>query len=84
MPQLTPANRLTLTTYRERRKLTLRKMAAKCGVSEAMISYVESGAKSPSTDLLHRMAEALGLVAEVQEIVRVRLKRIQTSNGRKK
>lgn len=75
MPQLTPANRLTLTTYRERRGLTQQALADACGCTVPMISMVESGKEAPSTELLHRMAAALGLVADVQEIVRVRLKR---------
>lgn len=75
MPALTLANRTVLTRHREKLGLTCAAVAEQCGVARQMISQVESGAKNPSTELLHRMAAVLGLQADVTEIVRVRLKR---------
>ena len=46
---------------RQGARLTLRDLARRSGVSAAMISEVERGAKSPTVTLLSALAEALGV-----------------------
>ena len=51
----------TLKRLRESRGLSLTDLAAKSGVSRAMIHKVESGASSPTAALLGRLSGAFGL-----------------------
>lgn len=51
---------LLLRDERKRRNLTKYALAARSGVSEAMIGYVESGARVPSIRTALRLAAGLG------------------------
>lgn len=46
---------------RRKQKLTLRALAAKCGIDYSLISKYENGAVSPSEDRLALIAQALGV-----------------------
>ena len=48
-----------LKVWREYRKLTLVDLAKICGVSVAAISQIENGKRTPSVDLLMKLAKAL-------------------------
>ena len=48
-----------LRKAREKRGLTQVELAEKVGVTRVTISYLESGKRQPSMDLLHRLAKAL-------------------------
>jgi len=54
----------TLRTVRERRKLTLKEVARKAGVSESLISQIERDKVSPSIDTLLNITEVLGIHPE--------------------
>jgi DNA-binding XRE family transcriptional regulator len=49
-----------LRVWRDYRGLTLQALAASCGVTRQMLSMVEHGKAKPSTDLLGKLAVALG------------------------
>ena len=48
-----------LRKAREKRGLTQVELAERAGVSRVTISYLETGQRQPSMDLLHRLAKAL-------------------------
>jgi DNA-binding XRE family transcriptional regulator len=48
-----------LKVWREYRKMTLVDLAKTCGVSVAAISQIENGKRTPSVDLLMKLAKAL-------------------------
>ena len=50
---------------RAHRGMTLQQVADACGVTNSHVSQVEKGKRSMSTDLLKRMAAALGVDAEM-------------------
>jgi transcriptional regulator with XRE-family HTH domain len=49
---------------RERSAMSLRKLAAKAGISNPYLSQIERGLRRPSADILVAIATALGLRAE--------------------
>jgi transcriptional regulator with XRE-family HTH domain len=50
-----------LKTQRERRQLSMTALAAKAGLSQQMISYVERGTRNPTLDTLLRITQALDI-----------------------
>ena len=44
---------------REKRRLSMTTLAAKAGLSQQMVSYVERGIRNPTLETLLRLAEAL-------------------------
>jgi transcriptional regulator with XRE-family HTH domain len=52
-----------LRTARRRTGLSQKQLAVAVGVSQAMVSQLERGEKSPSLDLFERIAYALGVSA---------------------
>jgi transcriptional regulator with XRE-family HTH domain len=48
-----------LKAQREKRQLSMTALAAKAGLSQQMVSYVERGIRNPTLDTLLRMTEAL-------------------------
>ena len=48
-----------LKRIREKRRMTQGQLAQKVGVHLVTISRIETGARQPSMDLLHRLAKAL-------------------------
>jgi transcriptional regulator with XRE-family HTH domain len=48
-----------LKAQRERRQLSMTALAAKAGLSQQMISYVERGVRNPTLDTLLRITQAL-------------------------
>ena len=48
-----------LRTYRKQKKLTLKSVAERAGVSEGFMSQVENSVKSPSVDTLMHICDAL-------------------------
>jgi len=60
MNEETPPNvGMQLRTWRQKRGLSLRTLAERCGLSPNTISLVERGVSSPSVATLHRLATAL-------------------------
>ena len=53
-----------LRTVRERRKLTLREVAERAGVSESLVSQIERNRVSPAIDTLLTLADVLDLDPE--------------------
>ncbi|HUT69945.1 MAG TPA: helix-turn-helix domain-containing protein [Desulfatiglandales bacterium] len=49
--------------YRKERKLTLRAVAEKAGISEGFLSQVENDVNSPSVDTLSKICNAIGVKA---------------------
>ena len=49
--------------YRKKRKLTLKKVAAKAGISEGFLSQVENNVNSPSVETLMKICDAIGVNA---------------------
>jgi len=58
------AGEAPLRVLREHRGLTQRNLAEACDVTKAYIAQLESGARSPSTRLLGRLAAALSVGVE--------------------
>jgi len=54
-----------LRVLRAWRGLTLKQLAATCGVTDAHISQIEQGKRSMSTQLLKKLATALGVDMEL-------------------
>ena len=50
--------------WREHRGMTLQELGDRCGVSNAAISQVETGKRSPSVELLKKLAAELGVAAD--------------------
>lgn len=50
-----------LTQLREDRKLSMRKLASRSGLSQAFISGIESGEKQPTIDSLLKLASGFGI-----------------------
>jgi transcriptional regulator with XRE-family HTH domain len=50
-----------LKALRERRQLSMTALAAKAGLSQQMISYVERGTRNPTLDTLLRITQALDI-----------------------
>ena len=50
-----------LKEEREKRQLSMTVVAAKAGLSQQMVSYVEKGTRNPTLDTLLRMTDALGI-----------------------
>ena len=48
-----------LKVWREYRQLSLQTLASDCGITQQMLSMIECGQTSPSTDLLCKLAKAL-------------------------
>jgi transcriptional regulator with XRE-family HTH domain len=48
-----------LKAQRERRQLSMTALAAKAGLSQQMISFVERGTRNPTLETLVRMSQAL-------------------------
>ncbi len=51
----------SLRRFRKEAGMNLALLAAKAGCSESMLSKIENGKGNPSLDLLHRIAQALGV-----------------------
>lgn len=49
---------------RDAKDLSMRELAAKCGISAPFISDIESGFRYPSDDVLEELAKALGTTVE--------------------
>ena len=49
--------------YRKKRNLTLKKVAAKAGISEGFLSQVENNVNSPSVETLMKICGAIGVNA---------------------
>lgn len=62
-----PSARIGVLIRRSRRErgLSQQQLAEKIGISQAIVSYYESGRVAPGTDTAIRLAEALGLPASV-------------------
>lgn len=58
------AGEAPLKVLREHRGLTQARLALACGVTKAYVAQLESGARTPSTRLLQRLAAALGVGVE--------------------
>jgi DNA-binding XRE family transcriptional regulator len=56
-----------LKIWREYRKLTLAELAKICGVSVPAISQIENGKRTPSVDLLVKLAKAL--ICDMEDLV---------------
>ena len=54
-----------LRRIREEKRLSQLELSMRSGVSQTMISQVESGIKSPSLQLFLRLSTALGVMPEV-------------------
>lgn len=50
-----------IRTYRKEKKLTLKVVAERAGVSEGFLSQVENNVNSPSVDTLFRICNAIGV-----------------------
>ena len=50
-----------LKAHRERHQLSMTALAAKAGLSQQMISYVERGTRNPTLDTLLRITQALDI-----------------------
>ena len=50
-----------LKAQRERSQLSMTVLAAKAGLSQQMVSYVERGIRNPTLDTLLRITEALDM-----------------------
>ena len=48
-----------LKAQREKRRLSMTELAAKAGLSQQMVSYVERGIRNPTLETLLRITEAL-------------------------
>jgi transcriptional regulator with XRE-family HTH domain len=48
-----------LRAQREKRRLSMTALAAKAGLSQQMVSYVERGIRNPTLETLLRITEAL-------------------------
>ena len=53
-----------IRVWRKHRKLTLQRLAAEAGISKPYLSQLESGKRTGSTDVLHRLANALNISLE--------------------
>jgi len=60
-------------TERTRQGLSMTVLAARAGLSQQMVSYVERGMRNPSLDTLLRLADALHI--DLAEILRRATKR---------
>ena len=49
--------------YRKKKNLTLKKVAAKAGISEGFLSQVENNVNSPSVETLMKISDAIGVNA---------------------
>ena len=61
MEELAPNVGPRIRTLREQRGLSLRALAARCGLSINAISLIERGENSPTVSSLHMLATALGV-----------------------
>ena len=50
-----------LKAQREKSQLSMTALAAKAGLSQQMVSYVERGIRNPTLETLLRITEALGV-----------------------
>jgi transcriptional regulator with XRE-family HTH domain len=50
-----------LKAQREKSRLSMTALAAKAGLSQQMVSYVERGIRNPTLETLLRITEALGV-----------------------
>jgi HTH-type transcriptional repressor of puuD len=50
-----------LTELREQHGLSKNKLSKLSGVSQSVISYIESGQRQPTLDVLERLSKALGM-----------------------
>ena len=60
-PQIEPNVGARLRMLREQRKLSLRELAQRCGLSFNAISRIERGENSPTVSTLHQLATALNV-----------------------
>lgn len=51
--------KLKIKEYREQKKLSYRQLEILSGVSRTMISNIEKGKRSPTIDILDRLAQGL-------------------------
>jgi DNA-binding XRE family transcriptional regulator/mRNA-degrading endonuclease RelE of RelBE toxin-antitoxin system len=58
-----------LKVWREYRRLTLASLAKACGVSSAALSQIENGKRSPSVELLIKLARALA--CDMEDLIRM-------------
>ena len=52
---------MLLKSEREKRQLSMTVVAAKAGLSQQMVSYVERGIRNPTLETLLRIADALDI-----------------------
>lgn len=57
-----------LRAERERQGISMNSLAAKAGISQQMVSYIEREMRTPTLDVLFRLTDALGL--EAWQVVR--------------
>jgi transcriptional regulator with XRE-family HTH domain len=50
-----------LRREREKRRLSMNRVAERAGLSQQMVSYVERGMRNPTLETLLRMAAAIGI-----------------------
>lgn len=60
--------RILIKYYRERAGMTQQQLSRASGVTQAMISYIEQGARAPSLETLEKLAKALAI--KVSELLR--------------
>lgn len=63
-----------LRAERERQELSMTGLAARAGLSQQMVSYVEREMRNPTLDTLLRMSDALGI--DISEVLRAAGKRV--------
>jgi transcriptional regulator with XRE-family HTH domain len=89
---LTPRVGENLRKLRTEHGLSLEKLAARCGVSRAMLGQIELGQSAPTINVLWKISRGLGvtfsalLASEVKKgplVLRAKAARILTSNDRK-
>ena len=51
---------MNLFEMRKKKNLTMRQLADSVGITESMVSLIESGQRCPSVKVLRRIAAALG------------------------
>lgn len=56
-----PFRRSKMRSLRIRKRLNMTALAALAGTSKSYISELESGKRTPGLDVLHRLADALGV-----------------------
>ena len=57
-----------IKSYRNEKGLTLKYLAALCGLSVSYLSDIETGRTTPSIQTLSKITEALGLVLKIEAL----------------